>query len=69
MVAIDVENNDGQGVEWATYTPEPSRPCSPEMVCLRSIRFQAKTFVTIMLRFRVNVPKGSSNLITLRTRQ
>jgi hypothetical protein len=35
---VPVRVNPASTHDWLTYTPDPSRPCSPEMVCLSNVR-------------------------------
>ena len=43
-------------LDWITYTPDASRPCSPEMVCLGSVRERAGTRIVDRLTRRQNQP-------------
>ena len=51
-----------------THTPEPSRPCSPDMFCLYGEVGKCQRSLG-GVRSRVNIPKGSTNLVTLSCHQ
>lgn len=54
----------------ATYTPEPSRPCSPEICCLHACQSRFSSSLLLLPQheqgFRqVDAPEGGTNLVTL----